>query len=301
MEQVTVVHIFYTSDFNFGECLWFLDRNYDDCLYRIVGGEVRRAIYVNGETVLFGVREEGNALRVEILQGKTTPENLDAVTAYVREWFDLDKDLNEFYALLKKDKHLAYMPDAYRGLRLMGINDLFEALCWSIIGQQINLTFAYALKRRLVEKYGSRIVYNNEPYYLFPTYEALAGALTEDLRAMQFSRGKAEYLTVTARAFAQGEMGREILLALPDTESQTKALTKLKGIGIWTANYALMKSLRTKNSIPHGDAGLLKALVEHHIIKTRDETEKIDRFFKKYEGWESYVVFYLWRSLSVRN
>lgn len=296
-----MAHISYTSDFNFGECLWFLDRNYDDCLYRIVDGGVRRAVYVNGGVVLFAVREEKDSLRVEILQGKTHPENLNAVTAYVREWFDLDKDLDEFYALLKKDKYLAYMPDAYRGLRLMGINDLFEALCWSIIGQQINLTFAYALKRRLVEKYGSQIIYDNEPYHLFPTYEALASAEMDDLRVMQFSRSKAHYLIVVARAFAEGQISREMLMGLPDTESRMKALTRLKGVGVWTANYALMKSLRTKNSIPHGDVGLLKALVNHDIIKARNETEKIDRFFQKYKGWESYLVFYLWRSLSQKT
>ena len=73
-----------------------------------------------------------------------------------------------------------------------------------------------------------------------------------------------------------------------------------KGIGEWTANYALMKSLRDPQCIPHGDIGLLNALANHNIISDRNELDKIATLFKTFPGWESYLVFYLWRSLTVR-
>jgi len=183
-------------------------------------------------------------------------------------------------------------------LRLMGIVDLFEALCWSVIGQQINLTFAFKLKRRLVEKYGERLDFEGDAYYLFPSYAVLAEVTVDELREMQFSRSKAAYLIGLGASFAKGELSREMLLRLPDLESRQKVLTALKGIGIWTANYTLMKTLREPSSIPHGDTGLLTALANHAVIKERSEVEKISRFFSKYKGWESYLVFYLWRSLA---
>lgn len=43
------------------------------------------------------------------------------------------------------------MTASYKGVRFIGIPDIFEAICWAIIGQHINLKFAYTLKRRLVE------------------------------------------------------------------------------------------------------------------------------------------------------
>ena len=50
---------------------------------------------------------------------------------------------------------------------LLGITDLFEALSWGIIGQQINLTYAYTLKRRLVETFGSYVEWNGRKHWIF--------------------------------------------------------------------------------------------------------------------------------------
>jgi DNA-3-methyladenine glycosylase II len=287
--------------FSFDECAWFLNRNYDDCLHVIKENEIIKAVEVGGKPFLLRITSQNETLQIEILKGTPTKEDEVLLIAYITEWFDLNTAIEPFYKLLKKDKRLAYMSKEFEGLRLVGINDLFEALCWSIIGQQINLTFAYKLKRRLVEKYGTAIEYECELHYIFPASEILAKVTVEELRAMQFSGSKAKYLIGAAQAFASKELSREVLLALPSVEHQIEALTSLKGIGVWTANYALMKSLRVPGSIPHGDVGLLNALVNHGVIKDRSELKKIDALFRKYKGRESYLVFYLWRSLSVKQ
>jgi len=286
------------EDLSFGECCWYLDRGFDDCVYKVKGEKIVKALRLNGRELLVEIIAGDGCLEVTVLRGKVVEEDL--LITYIREWMDIDRDLGPFYGLLNKDKRLQYMSRDFKGLRLVGIVDLFEALCWSIIGQQINLKFAYTLKRRLVERYGSSLSYEGETYHLFPDCRVLAAADAEALRAMQFSRSKAAYLIGLAHAFSRGELSREQLLALPDRESRLQALMKIKGIGVWTANYCLMKSLRDPSGIPHGDAGLLAALINHGIIKDRGELTKIERFFSKYKGWESYLVFYLWRSLAVK-
>ena len=115
---------------------------------------------------------------------------------------------------------------------------------------------------------------------------------------MQFSGKKAEYLIGLAQLFDDGLMSKNKLPSLPDFPSRQKALTDIRGIGIWTANYALMKSLKETSSIPHGDAGLLNALKAHRIIEQKTDTEPISDLFNSFSGWESYLVFYLWRSLA---
>jgi len=306
----------FPADFNFRECTWFLDRGYNDCMHTVKGDTLLKALRVEGKGVLIRITAGEHCLRVELLAEAPTDGNKSGMDTdgdpagfpadsrqwafirnYIREWLDLDRELTPFYQLLSRDKRLAYMSTAFRGLRLIGIVDLFEALSWSIIGQQINLTFAHKLKRRLVEKFGERLDFEGEAYYLFPSCEVLAEVTVPELRAMQFSQSKAVYLIGLANSFAKGELSREILNGLPDLESRQKALTALKGIGIWTANYTLMKTLREPSSIPHGDTGLLTALANHAVIKERSEVEKISRFFSRYKGWESYLVFYLWRSL----
>jgi len=284
--------------FSFEECLWYLNRNFDDCLYSIKPNKVIKAISIDNEVFLISVHEAQNHLEIRTLLGSHKYYSEKALVEYISDWFDLSRDLKPFYALLKKNKMFSHLIEDYKGLRMMGISDLFEALCWSIIGQQINLTFAYKLKRRLVERYGTVINFEEENYYLFPNCHTIAQANIEDLRAMQFSQKKAEYIIGVAQVFARGEMSKEILKSLPDMESQQKALVKLRGIGIWTANYVLMKTFRASSAIPFGDSGLLKVLENYKIIESRKEDEKIFKFFSQFKGWESYLVFYLWRALS---
>jgi DNA-3-methyladenine glycosylase II len=286
--------------FSFDECLWFLDRNYDDCLHIIKDGTILKAIEIGPEMLLIRIKENGNFLEVDIIKGEPTAENKDFLVAYVREWFDMDLNIQPFYDRLALDGRLAYMTEAYKGLRVIGISNLFEAICWCIIGQQINLSFAYKCKRRLVERYAPGIEFEGNLLYTFPEPEVLAAASMEELKAMQFSQQKAQYVIGIAKAFADGSLDKESLRALPDFTARKKALTAHKGIGIWTANYALMKSLKEPEGIPHGDIGLLNALSHHNIIQDRSEAHKIQALFDNFAGWESYLVFYLWRSLTVK-
>lgn len=78
----------------------------------------------------------------------------DEVHQYVREWLDLDNDLRPFYEMAKKDNLLHNAVDEFYGPRNIGIPDLFEAIVWGILGQQINLACTYTLKRRMVEIFG---------------------------------------------------------------------------------------------------------------------------------------------------
>lgn len=294
------------ADFDFGECLWFLDRGFDDCLYQVDRYGVTRALILKDGLALIqiergsNVREETQHLKISVLNRSISIVEEAELRNYLNEWFDLQLDLKPFYAVIAKDPRLSFMKEAYYGLRLIGIPDLFEAVCWAIIGQQINLTFAYKLKRKLVERYGETMDFNRSRYFLFPTPEVLVNVGQEDLQAMQFSRSKASYLLKIAQAFADQTLSKDSLKMEPDLVDRQKALTNIKGVGIWTANYALMKSLKERSCIPHGDAGLLNALINLGIIKDKKDASEIAAFFSAYKGWESYLVFYLWRTLSKR-
>jgi DNA-3-methyladenine glycosylase II len=218
----------------------------------------------------------------------------------VKDWFDYDRDITSFYELLHQDNELKYMAKDYDGLRLMAIPDLFEALCWSIIGQQINLTFAYKLKRRFTEVYGTKLTYENSDYYLFPKPEIVANIKVENLLPLQFSNRKAEYLIEIAKQFVSGNISKEILSAQTTTEA-IRLLVSVRGIGEWTANYVLMKSLKRLECVTYGDVGLYNALYNLKGYDKRPSRETLDLFFNNFKNWEAYTVFYLWRSLAVKK
>ncbi len=285
------------SNFSFAECLWFLDRNYDDCLHSVEDKFVRKVIADDENIALIEIGEFDNRLTINILKGNISEKR---AADFVKEWFDLERDVIPFYNKLNKDKDFAFMAIDFNGLRLLGIPDAFEALCWCIIGQQINLTFAYTLKRRITQAFGTKIEFENKSYWFFPEPQVLARLKPEDLRVFQFSQKKAEYLIEVANQFANGHISKEILSKL-STEEAIKKLTAIRGIGEWTANYLLMKSLRRMECITHGDVGLFNALAAIKGYPKRPEKQQILNLFADFKGWEAYLVFYLWRSLAVKT
>lgn len=287
--------------FSFEECLWFLNRNYDDCLHHIEPGRLSKAITINGENIAFTVQADETHLQVGLTHGCQDIVVQQSLIQYITDWFDLERDIAPFYQLLQKNKTLGYMAKDFAGFRLISIHDLYEALCWSIIGQQINLNFAYTLKRRLVEQYGQRLEVDGQSLYIFPRPEVLQYVSVEALRAQQFSVRKAEYILLVSKMFADGSISRQMVQACASYEAQVQLLTAIRGIGVWTANYALMKTLKQLQAIPYGDVGLLNALLNHQLIKDKKDTAAIEQLFRRFKGWESYLVFYLWRSLAVVN
>jgi DNA-3-methyladenine glycosylase II len=275
------------------ECFWFLDRNFADCLHKVNGTSVRKAFCIKGTKELLEVRLCQNGLQVSSLL-KNIPAQY--FHNFVFEWFDLQRDISSFYQLLSQEPAFNFMPQAYFGLRLMAIPDTYQALCWAVIGQQINLTFAYNLKRQLCQNFGQTIHFEDYTHYIFPTAQVVAGLSAQQLRPLQFSQKKAEYLIEIAQNFENGTINKEILEKMPTAQAQ-KLLCSIRGVGEWTANYTLMKSLQRLECITHGDAGIYQALHKLKGLPKKPDRTQIQAVFDQFPKWEAYLTLYLWRSL----
>ena len=282
--------------FSFKECLWFLDRGFDDCLHKVRDGSVTKLLRIGSQRhSLLRITENGVALEVEVLTGGA---GKDEVADFVTEWLDLGRDITPLRTLAGADPQLLSLVEKYWGLRIISIPDLFEVLCWSIIGQQINLKFAYKLKRALVEAVGESIQFDGETYHVFPTPRQVLQLTFDDLKGMQYSTQKARYLHIVAEEFLAGSLSKEKLQAMPTTKEMLDCLMAVKGVGEWTANYAAMKCLRRPDAITYGDAGLLNGYKALKGLDSKPTRGDLEGFFKQFPGWEAYVVFYIWRSLS---
>ncbi len=287
------------NHFDYHKCLQVLGDNDFECLHFKENGTIVKALSKGGHPFAFRISEENEGLKLDLLNGRSN--YLAVAIFYVREWFDMDRDLKPFYGLLNENPKLSFLLEHFEGLRLMGIPDLFEALCWSILGQQINLSFAAKLKRRLVENYGERLEVEGKIHYLFPRPEALAPLDPEALRPLQISQRKAEYLIGISRLFLEGKISKQHLEGIGDAEAVQETLLKIRGIGLWTANYVMMKSLLLPNAIPYGDSGLNSALYRLELTNKRPTKEEVDAIFEPFDGWKSYLTRYLWRSLSLNT
>lgn len=279
--------------FSYLQCLGYIDRGFDECLYNVKGKRITQATVINGEQILMEVDGDEEVIHARVLTGGGGT-SVNDIEKYIRSWLDLDRDMDAFYN--QQDPMLKALINRYSGLRLVGIENLFETLCWSIIGQQINLTFAYKLKRALVEKFGTYCVYEGEQYYFFPTPEVLAGATKEDLLALQFSKQKADYVINLAQIFSNQEISKADLQRLTLTQAVDR-LSELRGIGPWTANYVAMRCLKFMEAFPMGDAGLQNAIKYFSGSKEKPSIAELLALSEKWKGWQAYATLFLWRSL----
>lgn len=298
-DHKTLVTLKTPKEFSFDEVLVYLSRSPNERLYRVEDRNIYKLISVQEVPVLIRIESATpETLQIHFENYVQPPKKSIRVEAarYVWDWFDLGRDLTPFYRMAQRDPLLGQLVKEFHGLRIVGVDDLFEALCWAIIGQQINLTFAYTLKRRFIESFGTAMTHNNETYWLFPSPNRIAGLSPETLTPLQFSRKKAEYIIEVATRMASGQLSKQKLLAMNHFDAIVKELTNIRGIGPWTANYVLMRCLRFTTAYPVQDIGLQNAVKRQLEMDRKPTLEELREMAVPWAGWEAYATFYLWRS-----
>jgi DNA-3-methyladenine glycosylase II len=292
---MVVLEIIPPQPFDFSFSLEFLNRSPHELMHFCEGNLVVKAIDLSGKKISIQISERNGKLSVDT-SSNLTEEEERLVREYVEEWFDLKTDITPFYKLAKQDEILKDLVKKFHGYRIVSIPDLFESLVWAVIGQQINVSFAYTVKQRYVKAYGETVKWNDRDLYLFPSPEITMQIPDDELLSMQFSRQKTKYMKLIAEAFASGQLSKEKIMPLTLEEAK-KELTKIKGIGNWTANYAMMKTFRRPDAFPLEDVALHNAIRILKGMKKKPSLQTVKRVFKNYKGWEAYATLYLWKSL----
>ncbi|MES2471884.1 MAG: Ada metal-binding domain-containing protein [Pseudomonadota bacterium] len=178
-----------------------------------------------------------------------------------------------------------------RGLRMPLLPTGFDALCWGIIGQQINVKFASSLRREMVELAGEKI----GDMRAHPTAERVANIDMQALTSRRYSRSKASYLLDVAAAVAAGTLKVENL-GDGSAIAAEKALMAQRGIGTWTARYVLMRG-GFADAAPVGDSALATALQRLHKLPERPDGDQTARLMSAFAPHRSLATMHLWTSL----
>ena len=195
-----------------------------------------------------GTRE----LRIEPALGGAEVEPLDDETRPVAlALLGAPFDLDAFYAWAQDDPVLRGLTEQLAGFRPPLAPDPFESLVTSITAQQVSLFAAFAIRNRLIERFGRQV----GQAYAFPTAERLRKASHDELTALGFSGRKAEYVL----GLAQEPVDLRELASLPD-EEVIERLVSIRGIGEWTAEWFLARHLARPRAWPVGDVALEKAV-----------------------------------------
>jgi len=186
--------------------------------------------------------------------------------------------------LSDRDAVLARIIAAYPSEHLIARDDPFGTLARSIVGQQISVKAAASVWERLERTLGA------------VTAARVSAADEATLRDCGLSRSKMRYLGDLADQFLSGAID-PARWAGQDDEAVVAALTRVKGIGRWTAEMLLIFHLLRPDVLPLADIGLQRAVARHYADDDRPDAEEITRIARPWRPWRSVATWYLWRSL----
>jgi DNA-3-methyladenine glycosylase II len=201
-------------------------------------------------------------------------------------------DLPAFVTFAADDGVLAPLVARLRGLRPPLAPDPFEALVTSITAQQVSLFAAFAVRNRLIERFGRRGVHA----FAFPRPERLALASEAELVGLGFSRRKAEYVLGLARS----ELDLAELAALPDEEVKVR-LVAVRGLGEWSADWFLARHLGRPRAWPAGDLGLRRAVERFCADGRALTTPEVRELGARFAPFENLAAHYLLAGLLARR
>jgi AraC family transcriptional regulator of adaptative response / DNA-3-methyladenine glycosylase II len=202
----------------------------------------------------------------------------------------LNNEVTSFETRMGKHARFASLLAKRRGLRVPTIPTGFDGLCWAIIGQQVNLKFAGALRREILNLAGEKI----GDMHTHPTPEKVVDLGAARLGKLHYSRAKAEYLVGAAREVAEGRLDIE---GVPETSAVAaeKKLTSIRGIGKWTARYTMLRG-GFADAAPAGDSALATVLQRMHGLDERPDAERVETLMQDFAPYRSLATCHLWAS-----
>jgi DNA-3-methyladenine glycosylase II len=261
-------------------------------------GVFRRLLDCRGQLCLVTVRSLGTVdsplLEVEIeMAGSTLDVDVVSEAKGQVAWIlGTDQDLVSFYRMAMNDSTVGRLALGLRGLHVPHTASVYEALVLAILGQQISSHVARVVRTLLIETYGPSAEMRGVPYHAFPRPDAMVAAGVKGLRAIKFSARKAEYITDIAARVASGELDLEDLQHQPDDEV-VRTLMSIRGVGLWTAQWLLIRALGRPDGFPHGDLALQRLLGLLVSESPPLSPEEALDYSRRWSPFRSYVTTYL--------
>jgi AraC family transcriptional regulator, regulatory protein of adaptative response / DNA-3-methyladenine glycosylase II len=201
-------------------------------------------------------------------------------------------EVSTFEGRAGRDEKLSPIVARRKGLRVPLTPTGFDGLAWAIIGQQINVKFATTLRREVIALAGEEV----EGMRAHPTPERVAALDPKELTSRKFSHSKAEYVIEAARQVAEGRLDAE-KLGDGSAVAAEKTLTRIRGIGTWTARYMLLRGAGFADCAPAGDSALATALQRLHRSAERPDVKQTEILMKEYSPHRTLATAHLWASL----
>lgn len=262
-------------------------RDPDGLSERVVGNVITKVLAPAGRAIKVDIVVAADHAVLTADPGDLTAAEAASITAAATRMLGVSRDASGLDMLAGSDPQVArLLSRCGPGLRLPQTAGVFEAMCWAVVGQQVNIRFAGQLRRTLIELAG---ISHPSGMKAHPTPADIAALDPELLGSLKFSRAKATYLINAASSGIDFEG-----LPAGTAASADAAMTGVKGIGPWTRAYVLLRACAFPDVAPIGDAGLASALQNFHALDHRPTIAEQETLMHSFAPWRSLATAHLW-------
>jgi len=274
--------------------VWALRRRAGNAVDRWDGRSYRRALVVDEVAVDVEVTQTGSLLapRLEVVATGGGPSVEAEVKRSLARLLGVHIDLAPFFRSAASESPLSDLVDRFMGVKPPRFATLFEGLANAVACQQLSLEVGVRLLNSLALSYGMAVGEPPEVAYTFPDAEALAGTDPSVLRALGFSWQKAVALIGLAESVECGDL-RIGSLEQMDNSAAGVVLQRERGIGRWSAEYVLLRTLGRLDMFPGDDVGARNKLQRWLGLDTPPGYDEIRSALARWEPFAGLVYFHL--------
>lgn len=276
--------------------VWTLRRRPENTIDHWDGNVYRRVLPVKEEVALVEVTQLSSGtqprLSVRVNCDNGSIEWRSVATAAVERLLGIRMDLQSFYEFAAGKPQLGPLAGRFLGMKPPRFLTGFECLVNAIACQQFSLAAGIQILNRFSEVFGRSFQISDTRYFAFPRPEDLNLVHEDELRAIGFSRQKAVALLGLAHLERTGEFNLDQLQTLSD-EAAVVELCRLRGVGRWTAEYALLRGLGRHHVFPGDDVGARNNLCRWLGLSERLDYENVARVLKRWKHFGGLIYFHL--------
>jgi DNA-3-methyladenine glycosylase II len=266
-------------------------RNYEN-------GKFWQVLAINDKLILATAKSQGNVNKPKITvelksESEITENDTKKAKNLVNLLFSLDLDLNPFYSIANNDKIMAQLTRKLWGLKTPTTPSVFEALVDSIIEQQISLKVANSLRNKLIKRFGHTLRLEEDLYYSYPTPQRLASVSIAGFRDCGLSMRKAEYIKGVSAIIAEEKLNLEKLKKYENSEHIIAELDKIRGVGVWTAEFTLLRGMQRLDALPADDLGLRRVISRYYCQGRAISSSEVRQVARNWSKWKGLAAYYL--------
>lgn len=286
------------AHYRIGDVLAFHGRDSSGLAEQVGADRLRKGLIWNGAPACLSLSFVGAQAHAELHVDDAFGGGCGAAfNVLVTRMLGLTQRVEIFENSFRHHPQIGRLIARHPGLRLPVAASPFEALTWAIAGQQISVSAALSLRRRLIQTAAIR---HSSGLYCHPDAAVIARLSHEQVRGAGFSQSKAKALHEVSRRALSGQIELDADGTAPAMARIGQQLLDTPGIGPWTVSYALLRGFGWLDGSLHGDVAVRRGLQSLLDAPDKLGEKEVERWLAPFSPWRALVAAHLWAWTSTK-